>query len=70
MIKPYLPALLLFPLVGFVFADWLPFAVDKHVTVQLPSQPTEVDFAKLAPGKNFQHTRLWALRAPEGAATY
>jgi hypothetical protein len=65
MKKPYLLALLL-PLVSAAFADWLPFAIDKQVAVQLPSQPTEVDLAKLMPSNNMQHTRMWALRAPEG----
>jgi hypothetical protein len=66
MKQPYLLALLLAPLISFAFTDWLPFAVDKHVTVQLPRQPTEIDLAKLMPATSMQHGRLWALRAPEG----
>jgi len=54
------------PLASVAFADWLPFAVDIHVAVQLPSKPTEIDLAKLMPAAARQHTRLWVLRAPEG----
>jgi hypothetical protein len=66
MKKPYLQALLLVPFVSAAFAEWVPFTVDKHVAVQLPSQPTEIDLAKLMPSAAMQHARLWALRAPEG----
>ena len=58
--------LLLLPLLACTALDWQPVAIDQRVTVQLPAQPTEVDFAKLAPNMKPDYTRLWMLRAPEG----
>ena len=55
--------LLLLPLLSFTILDWQPFAVDKRVTVELPTKPTE---AKAALGKKVGRTRAWMLRAPEG----
>jgi len=60
-------ALALLPLAAFSLLDWQPFAIDQHVAVQLPAPPTELDVAKLAPTLAAEHTRLWTLRAPEGA---
>jgi hypothetical protein len=57
--------LLLLPLLAFTADTWQSFAIDNRVTVQLPSQPTQVDLAKLT-GKSVGHLRLWALRTPEG----
>lgn len=58
--------LLLLPVLAFVADTWQPFAIDQHVAVQLPAQPTEADLAKLAPGQNLHHMRMWMARAPEG----
>jgi hypothetical protein len=59
--------LLLLPLLAFTAADnWQPFAIDQHVAVQLPTPPAEADLAKLAPGQNLHHMRMWMARAPEG----
>ncbi len=58
--------LLALPLLAFTADAWQPFAVDRLVTVQLPSQPTELDMAKMAPGRNMLGTRAWVLQAPEG----
>jgi hypothetical protein len=58
--------LLLLPLLSFAADTWQSFAVDGLVTVQLPSQPTELDVAKLAPGRNMRGTRVWLVQAPEG----
>jgi hypothetical protein len=58
--------LLLLPLFAFTADTWQPFAVDSRVSLQLPTQPTELDFAKLAPTRKPDHTRIWLLRAPEG----
>jgi hypothetical protein len=55
--------LLLLPLLSFTVLDWQPFAVDQHVTVDLPAKPSE---AKAAPGKKVGRTRAWILRASEG----
>lgn len=66
MKNPYVVTLLLVPFVSAAFAEWLPFPVDNHVSVQLPSHPTEIDLRKLMPAAAMQHARLWALRAPEG----
>lgn len=63
--KLLLPVLGL-PLLAATLADWITFNIDKEVSIQTPTQPTEIDLAKLAPGKNLQHTRVWALRATEG----
>ena len=60
--------LLLLPLLAFSAADtWQPFVIDRHVSVELPGQPTEADLTKLAPGRSMGHTRMWMLRTPEGA---
>lgn len=60
-------ALLFLPLLVFTAADtWQPFAIDSHVTVQLPGQPTETDLAKLNTGKNLGHTQMWTLKAADG----
>jgi hypothetical protein len=58
--------LLLLPLLASTADTWQPFTVDKQVSVQLPAQPIEIALAKLAPGKNLQHTRMWTLRVAEG----
>jgi hypothetical protein len=55
--------LLLLPLLSFTALDWQPFAIDQHVTVDLPATPTE---AKAARGKKVGHNRAWMLQAPEG----
>ncbi|MEJ7663517.1 MAG: hypothetical protein WKG07_30210 [Hymenobacter sp.] len=54
-------------MLAFPAADtWQSFAIDQHVAVQLPTQPTEMDLAKLAPGQNLNHMRMWVARTPEG----
>jgi hypothetical protein len=58
--------LLLLPLFAFTADTWQPFAIDSRVSLQLPTHPTELDFAKLAPTRKPDHTRIWLLRAPEG----
>ena len=59
--------LLLLPLLAFTAADtWQPFALDSRVAVELPTPPTELDFAKLAPTMKPDHTRVWIVRSPEG----
>jgi hypothetical protein len=54
------------PLIAATLAEWIPFAVDERVSLQAPTQPTQLDLAKLAPGKDMQHTRVWMVRATEG----
>ncbi len=55
--------LLLLPLLSFTTLDWQPFAVDQHVTVDLPAKPRE---ANAVPGKKIGRNRAWMLPAPEG----
>jgi hypothetical protein len=45
MKKRYFLALL--PLVAFSLSDWQVFSIDNHVTVQVPTQPEEMDLAKV-----------------------
>lgn len=49
MKKPYYLLLLLvgsFSLAAFTLADWVSFALDERVSVQLPAQPTELALSK------------------------
>lgn len=64
--KPITYCLLLLPLFAFAADTWQPFIVDSRVSVQLPAQPTELDFAKLAPTRKPDHTRMWLVRTSEG----
>jgi hypothetical protein len=66
MRKHMLPILLSLPLAAFVLADWQSFAVDEHLTVQLPGPPTERDLAKLAP--QLKGVQVWS--AQDGTGMY
>lgn len=56
------------PLAAFAWNDWVPFAVDQHVRVQVPAAPTEVDLTKVADASatERQKVRLWTARDAEG----
>lgn len=59
--------LLLIPLVAFVPpSKWQPFAIDKQVVVQVPTQPSEANIDKLATAHHYSPTRVWTVKAPEG----
>jgi len=56
------------PLVAFALNDWVPFAVDQRVRVQVPATPAEVDLAKVAGASASErhNTRLWTARDADG----
>ncbi len=59
---------LLLPLLAFTASDtWQPFAIDKRLTVQLPSKATALVVGQLLPaGQAPAHTQAWVARASEG----
>jgi hypothetical protein len=57
--------LLPLPLLAFTADTWQPFIVDKHVTVQFPSQPQEMNLAALAGGRDIHHGRMWYVQASD-----
>jgi hypothetical protein len=64
--KPSHLCLALLPLLGFSWLAWLPFAVDRRVSVQLPRRPTEIDRRQLAPPTDPRRPRGWMVEGLEG----